>query len=396
MKNKLLYLIEQIDTIKSSFHEIKTTNHGFPNKTVIYDSCTFLEWAAELQLQLQKIYDRTHDHFIWNTLVIIKQEFNGWNDEKAFAKLSANLHAIKKNIGEYYDGPEEYIMESETQKNPKIFISHSSKDEEIVSDFVKLLQKIGLNQSHIFCTSMPGYGISVDDDIYNALKNEFDKYQVHVIFVLSDNYYHSVACLNEMGATWVLQAAYTSILLPGFNFSEIEGAVNPRKMSIKLDEPSKSLKVKLGQLKNNFVEKFNLTPPVDLDWEEARDEFIQRVQSNKTVISDNGIPSFTADKFIKNVSSNEIVIPDAGIRLLATAVESNGQIIKSRTFDGMSVSASSMEFVSSQDHKEVAEWEDILERLQQLQLIKAVDLRGELYEVTKAGYDFVEKHSVSN
>lgn len=375
MKNELLDLIEQADTIQLSFREIKTDSRGLPNKTVIYDSCAFLEWAAELQLQLQEIYDRTHNQFIWDTLIIIKQKFNGWNDKKVFEKLSANLHAIKKNIGEYYDEEEEYIMETETQKNPKIFISHSSKDKEIVSHFVKFLQVLGLNRSHIFCTSIPGYGIPVDDDIYDALKKEFYKYKVHVIFMLSNNYYRSVACLNEMGATWVLQAAYTSILLPGFNFSKIEGAVNPRKMSIKLDEPLESLQVQLGELKDKFLRKFNLELPIDIEWEKARDGFIQYVQSNNTV--------------------NEIGIPDEGIRLLSAAVESGGQIIRSTTFSGMSISVCSKNFISSQDHKKIVEWEDILEKLQQRNFIKAVDLKRELYKVTKAGYDFVEKHSHS-
>ena len=54
--------------------------------------------------------------------------------------------------------------------------------------------------------------------------------------MLSDNYYKSPACLNEMGAAWVLKKEYRSILLPGFDYKEIEGAINPRKIGIKLDD----------------------------------------------------------------------------------------------------------------------------------------------------------------
>nr|WP_187307761.1 hypothetical protein [Ruminococcus sp. AF46-10NS] len=50
--------------------------------------------------------------------------------------------------------------------------------------------------------------------------------------MLSDNYYSSVACLNEMGATWVLKKEYRSILLPGL-IQKIEGAINPNKIANK-------------------------------------------------------------------------------------------------------------------------------------------------------------------
>ncbi len=38
-----------------------------------------------------------------------------------------------------------------------------------------------------------------------------------MIYHLSDNYYDSVACLNEMGAAWVVQNDYTVVGIPGFD-----------------------------------------------------------------------------------------------------------------------------------------------------------------------------------
>ena len=49
-----------------------------------------------------------------------------------------------------------------SQKSPKIFISHASKDKNYVSSIVKLLEFIGLRQEKLFCTSVPGYGIPLD------------------------------------------------------------------------------------------------------------------------------------------------------------------------------------------------------------------------------------------
>lgn len=260
-------------------------------------------------------------------------------------------------------------------KSPKIFISHSSKDEKIVSAFVDLLFDIGLNTGQIFCTSVPGCGVLIDNDIYTSLKREFEEHQVHVVFMLSSNYYGSPACLNEMGAAWILQTAYTSILLPGFEFREIEGAVNPRQMAIKLDEPADHLKEKLGQMKNNFIEKFGLSPLPDTRWESRRDTFIANVTA----------PIHTVPE--KNIS-------DKAIQLLSAACSSSdGEIMKSTDLSGTWISAGKTQFVRSQERKEVAEWEAALQELHTSGLIDSVGSKGIIYVVTKAGYDFMEDYT---
>lgn len=70
------------------------------------------------------------------------------------------------------------------------------------------------------------------------MKKQFNEFDLHVILVLSDYYYENVASMNEMGAAWVLQKKYTTILLPGFEFKEIRGVINPRKIGLKLDNDS--------------------------------------------------------------------------------------------------------------------------------------------------------------
>jgi len=283
MKDKLLKLISQIDTMKSAFIPATATK-GFQTTNTIYNTSEFAKWSQALQFELQEIYDCTHDQYIWETLVLIRQGFTGWNDRTSFEKLSGKLYAIQGNIDKYY--PTENIENSNKTevcamdtKTTRIFISHSSKDVKYVSALVELLCDIGLNADHIFCSSIPGYGIPLDHDIYDFLKQQFQEHNLHVFFILSDNYYGSPACLNEMGAAWILQANYTSILLPGFEFQDIDGTVNPRQISIKLDEAQDSLKEKLGQLKNNLIREFNLAQVPDMRWEKKRDTFISEVSS---------------------------------------------------------------------------------------------------------------------
>jgi hypothetical protein len=280
VKNDLLSLIDQINCIKSCFH--MTGGKGVPQVNIIYDRLEFVEWKQEIQLELQDIYDRTNDQFIWRTLILLNQRYDGWKDEQAFKELCGSLLAIRKNIEKYYLADNQAMeLGEETNathhKKPKIFISHSSQDKNYANYIVDLLEDIGLANNQIFCSSVPGYGIPLDEDIYDYLKRQFQTHDLHVILILSDYYYDSVACMNEMGAAWVLQSKCTTLLLPGFEFKEIKGAINPRQIGLKLDSDLIEVKEKLGQLKDALVQEFQLTQISDVRWERKREEFIEKI-----------------------------------------------------------------------------------------------------------------------
>lgn len=374
MKSDLLDLIQQIDDIKSYFHVVG--GDGIPKTNVIYDIPEFSVWVKMLQLELQDIYDRTKDQFIWNTLVIIKQKFNGWNDDKIFNELVGSLIAISKNIDKYY--PVEVLESShqaersETtmpQKSPKVFISHSSLDKNYVAALVELLEDIGLNEQQIFCSSISGYGIPLDEDIYDYLKLQFDNHELHVILVLSDNYYESVACMNEMGAAWMLQSKYTTVLLPGFEFKNIKGAINPRKIGLKLDNDSTDVKEKLGQLKDSLLEEFNLPPITDVRWERKRDNFIN-------AISKLNVPNSLSQYALSILES--------------ACADPQGTIIKSVTLSGVSITVGRENFVTSQERREVAKWESALVELSTAEYIQQRGPKGEIFVVVQKGYDYIE------
>lgn len=164
-----------------------------------------------------------------------------------------------------------------SEKKSKIFISHSTKDKDYAIALVDLLEDIGLRETQIFCSSVSGYGIPLDEDIYEYLKKQFNEYDLHLILILSNHYYESIASLNEMGAAWVLQKKYTLVLLPNFEFKEIKGAINPRKIGLKLDNNINDVKEKIGQLKDIFTEEFDLETMPEIRWEQKRDEFLSKI-----------------------------------------------------------------------------------------------------------------------
>ncbi len=258
-----------------------------------------------------------------------------------------------------------------SQKSPKIFISHASKDKDYVSCIVKLLEYIGLRQEQLFCSSVPGYDIPLDEDIYDYLRQQFQEYNLHVILVLSDNYYQSVACMNEMGAAWVLRNDYTTILLPGFEFKKIEGAINPRKIALKLDGDSDDVKEKLGQLKDKLLKEFGLSPLPDVRWEKKRDAFISKIS-----------------KPIESKST----ISDSALKILQTACEAaDGIITKINTLFSTYIQANGQDFITSQEPQEVAKWESSLEELENAGFIEAKGIHREVFLVSQSGYDYIEQ-----
>lgn len=163
---------------------------------------------------------------------------------------------------------EENDTEKNSEKLKRIFISHKSEDSLLIDGFVELLEALGLNHEHIIYTSKDGYGIPFGDNIYDYLKATLND-ETMMIFMLSNNYYKSVACLNEMGASWVNSNKSFAFMLPMFSYQEIEGSIDPRGIASLL-----SNRHKLTELKNFITEKFELTPIRDEIWEEKRNKFV--------------------------------------------------------------------------------------------------------------------------
>ena len=189
-------------------------------------------------------------------------------DKNSFALKSSNIgyletaaDLIKENLGiaatKEKNTPVTTEKLSKEAKKKKIFISHSTKDCEYAKQLVNLLVHMGIKETEqIFCSSIGGTGIPLREHIYNYIKQEFQQFDIYVIMLLSENYYHSPACLNEMGATWILDLPDMPILLPGFSFSRIEGAEDNRHIAIKLD--ADDVKDKLLEFRDKVTTFFDI------------------------------------------------------------------------------------------------------------------------------------------
>ena len=145
--------------------------------------------------------------------------------------------------------------------NCKLFLSHSSQDKEIVNAFVNFMYKIGLTEENMVCTSSPGTKIAIGEDIYEYLNNLLSEDEVYVIYFMSDNYYSSPVCLNEMGAVWLKKSQNLNLLLPGFEFDDIQGVVGKDKVGIKLGTCDDLTKASFNEFKDKLEQIFNISIP---------------------------------------------------------------------------------------------------------------------------------------
>lgn len=159
----------------------------------------------------------------------------------------------------------------------KLFISHSSKDIEFVEALVTLLESIGFNNKTLFCSSIPDYWIGLSKDIFASLKQLFTDYELYVIFIQSPRYYESAISLNEMGAAWVLQADYCSILTKDMQKEQMRGVFNDSTIYLKVDMPQ--VKARMNELKNTLAEIFSLPTMSDTTWERKRNTFLKAVNA---------------------------------------------------------------------------------------------------------------------
>ena len=149
-------------------------------------------------------------------------------------KYSAISNELKLHNEEYSNGDKivhytamktivECILSFEKRKNAKrIFISHSSKDKDIMEKFTDYILQlgIGLNHEDVFCTSIEEMGIKNGEDIRQHIKDNVQGADFSFLMI-SKNYKESEICLNEMGAVWAADNRVRYYLLPNVDFKEI-------------------------------------------------------------------------------------------------------------------------------------------------------------------------------
>lgn len=273
----------------------------------------------------------------------------------------------------------------------KIFISHSSANKEYGDALVELLRSIAIAQDQIIYTSNPAYGIPLSANIFNWLKAQITE-KPFVIYLLSREYYSSIACLNEMGAAWVIENKHAIVFTPGFEISSKEfqnGAIDPREIGFYLDNQERLLtfiqlleqhftissnRVLIQQAVDRFMKSVEAVKhhPVKLAAEEQEDEdsimqAMEVQEQPKAALAENkltevnvtpadrasgrrGKPKNFYEKFLNDLNSGRL--NEAELLLLHYIIENGSYKLATGWQEGVQISKIKLwEEVHEQSHK---------------------------------------------
>src|SRR6266498_2857684 len=112
-------------------------------------------------------------------------------------------------------------MEQEAQ----VFVSHSSKDQDLVGALVRLLQTgLTIAPDRIFCSSLPGHRIPFGEDFRVFIRQKLTDAGI-VIALITGHYRASPFCMHELGAAWALAKRTVLLICPPLTLNDIPGAV---------------------------------------------------------------------------------------------------------------------------------------------------------------------------
>ena len=182
---------------------------------------------------------------------------------------------------------------------PMVFISHSSKDKDIISSFVEQILRLGLGLTpdDIAYTSEESFGVEPGENIAKYIHENISGATV-VLLMISPSYRQSEVCLNEMGAAWALGKKCVSVVLPGADFSYL-GWLSSLEKAVQMCEKDNlvSLSGKLAELMQIDISKRFKSLSSGID---------KFLAMEKTVILPKSIPSKNA-KIFKTTESIQLL-----------------------------------------------------------------------------------------
>ena len=305
--------LEQLKKLREELEIVRKNN---------YMSQAVVTFKTTVNYALQDIFQNGCENSVWqefdrqSNLANFEATCGRLTEEKRqwpFNFLAGKLDGYIKTIEMGIERRTEVSKHSATNKTPKIFISHAHADFAAANLLVDLLHDMGIPNNTenplIFCSSTPGFDIPLRKRIYEYLKKEFENHNLYVIFLLSSNYYRRPACLNEMGATWITETKYCSVLLPGFTFSQIEGAADADAMSIALADDNAW--EGLNNLRKDLQKFMNFNSSPDNFWESRRLKFINAIKAlpsaNEVIEKDSAqIRILELEEKVRQLEDNQI------------------------------------------------------------------------------------------
>lgn len=243
--------------IKISYNKIIDTSRG-----IIFKDYDINGDIKLLEKNLLMLVDSLETKYPVISL-LLKKHIERYDDDKII-HLSA-IEAIVDCV---------VSLEKKNVNSKRIFISHSSKDKDIVEKFIDhILQLgIGIKAEDIFCTSIEEMGVKNGEDIRKHIQTNIRNAD-YAFLLISKNYKASEICINEMGTVWAYDSNVRLYLLPDVDFDKIGWLCDTRKADMI------NSSIALDALHKVMIEYFEI-PDKDI-WSRQREVFLKYINNSK-------------------------------------------------------------------------------------------------------------------
>ena len=253
MKKSIYQLALSCKTI--SDEKMGTDRNIFPFKGIVFTDYTVKGPADEYLKAIEELCSALADKYPAIGYEL-RQHKDSYREEKIvhFTAMKAIVNCV-------------LALEKENHAK-RIFISHSSKDKDIMEKFTDHILQLGIGLSHedIFCTSIEEMGIKNSEDIRRHIRENVRSADFSFLMI-SKNYKASEICLNEMGAVWATDNRVRYYILPDVDFNEIGWLCDAYKADKLADS------VALDNLERELTDFYGLSRKGG-EWSRQRQNFI--------------------------------------------------------------------------------------------------------------------------
>lgn len=171
----------------------------------------------------------------------------------------------------------------------QIILTHSNNDKPYADAITTLLHNLGWNGNPIASSHSDTQNSSAQSFSSSPILNylhESPHEDTHAICLLSDHYYNSPACMNEIGAIWVLQRDISFLAVPGFDAAgeRVQGSAIALPEAVAVMDDEEGMRGFLSHIK----ESLGLNPDDAAAEEGLRDylDELKRIQSQNVTESE--------------------------------------------------------------------------------------------------------------
>ncbi len=269
---------EKLKALADNIQAAKLGKRGKENHINSYTVIDeYQEWRTESEDLFEKYFDNSNSHY--EKFVSLPRGGNGYVLMNYFDQQYPIFKVLLKKIesGETMK-PSKKIASAEAVKTvvgKTIFISHATKDKEIIDAFVDIILHGALSVpiDKIFCVSTDGTKIKSGADWRDSINESLLSAKVNFL-IITPNYKESEVCLNEMGAAWVTSATVLPLIIDPINYKTVGVIQEPHQIEKLLDEKS------LDRIKDEVQEKLEIPPALIKSdrWTAKKTEFLLRVK----------------------------------------------------------------------------------------------------------------------